>query len=373
MKSISSRVLLSFLGVALATPVWADVPCDPSPRTTGCHLPAKALLLIKNDGDDSKDKVTWKWLKGAATTLGELGNPAGATTYALCVYDHSGFKFALHQTPGSRWSPSGSTGFEYGGDGTGDDGSRKLKLKSGAAGKAKMLALAAGLDVPLDSPGTTLPLALPATAQLINSAGECWSASFLNGTATTNTTTRFKSKLLGILPTPTAAPPTPTGTPTDTPTPAPKRIFVTSFAVNGSFVGLGVADFYCQYDADAAMLGGTYMAWLSSSIAPANVRTTHATVPYVLPTGTKVADDYADFTDGDLLDAPLDRGADGTLMAGVNAWTGSNADGTPVVGGEYRCDDWSSTLYAGEVASGANVDNGFIPCSSLAHFWCLEQ
>lgn len=173
-------------------------------------------------------------------------------------------------------------------------------------------------------------------------------------------------------PSPTPTQP-PTITPTPTSTPIPKRIFVTSFVDDGNFIGLGVPDFYCQTDADNASLGGTYVAWLSSGIAPAANRTTHATVPYVLPTGTKVADDYNDFTDGDALDAPVDRGADGTLLSGVKAWTGTLSDGSPDPSPFNRCNDWFSTSLSGRVASDQLVDAGLEPCSSFLHFWCLEQ
>src|SRR6185369_13825857 len=54
---------------------------------TGCKSAAKSLLLLKNNtSDDSKDKLTWKWLKGADTTLGELGSPTSTTDYTLCLY-----------------------------------------------------------------------------------------------------------------------------------------------------------------------------------------------------------------------------------------------------------------------------------------------
>ena len=46
----------------------------------GCRAAGKSLLLLKNDAsDDSKDKLIWKWLKGAETSLADLGAPAGTT------------------------------------------------------------------------------------------------------------------------------------------------------------------------------------------------------------------------------------------------------------------------------------------------------
>ena len=41
-----------------------DCPVNP----VSCRTAGKNKLLIKNKTDDSKDKLVWKWTKGAATT-----------------------------------------------------------------------------------------------------------------------------------------------------------------------------------------------------------------------------------------------------------------------------------------------------------------
>ena len=72
----------------------------------------KSLLLLKNNADDSKDKLVWKWLKGAATTIGELGDPTGATDYTLCLYSGTGAA-AIALPAGSNWQTLGTTGFKF--------------------------------------------------------------------------------------------------------------------------------------------------------------------------------------------------------------------------------------------------------------------
>jgi hypothetical protein len=63
---------------------------------TGCKLPTqaqKAQLSIKDKVDDAKDKLQWKWVKGAATTKSEFEDQFGNTPleddgplYQLCVF-----------------------------------------------------------------------------------------------------------------------------------------------------------------------------------------------------------------------------------------------------------------------------------------------
>jgi len=75
----------------------------------------------------------------------------------------------------------------------------------------------------------------------------------------------------------------------------PRRVFITSELTTGTFGGLGAGDAICQTLADAADLGGTYKAWLSSSTIDARDRLSHVGKPYVLVDGTVVADDWDEF------------------------------------------------------------------------------
>ena len=49
-----------------------------------CRPADKNKILIKNKTDDSKDKLLWKWSKGADTLQSEFGDPTVAAEYALC-------------------------------------------------------------------------------------------------------------------------------------------------------------------------------------------------------------------------------------------------------------------------------------------------
>ncbi len=153
----------------------------------GCRAAAKSILLIKNNATDAKDKLNWKWTKGAATALGELGTPTGTTNYTLCVY--SGTSAAVVSLPsGASWTAL-SKGFKYKDLSGAPDGATKAVLKSGAAGKAKALVKGKGVNLP-DAPAPAF--ALPVTVQLVNDANNtCFEAVYT--VAKKNTSAQFKA------------------------------------------------------------------------------------------------------------------------------------------------------------------------------------
>lgn len=166
--------------------------CDGNGACTdvrSCRSAGKSALLLKTSASGSKDKLIWKWLKGAATTLTDLGVPTGTTNYALCIY--AGTAVATINLPaGSDWQATGTKGFKFK-DPTGTpDGAQSAILQSGAAGKAKALVKGKGSNLP----GTLAPpLSLPVTTQLVNEGNStCFQAVY--STAIKNDTKQFKAK-----------------------------------------------------------------------------------------------------------------------------------------------------------------------------------
>ena len=172
-----------------------DCPVTPA----SCLTAAKNKVLIKNNtSDDSKDKLVWKWAKGAATSLGDFSDPVGGTaTYALCFY--AGATPALIEQAsvppaGGKWAAIGSKGYKYSDSGGTSAGITKIIVKSGASGKSKVLVKGKGVNLPdFDS---DLPIAapdLPLVVQLRNSqSGLCWGGSF--ATPKKNLATQFNAK-----------------------------------------------------------------------------------------------------------------------------------------------------------------------------------
>jgi hypothetical protein len=165
--------------------------CPSAPQT--CRTALKSLLLIKNKTPDSKDKLTWKWIKGAATTQAELADPRTTADYALCIY--AGTTNALVATvnvpPSNKWQPLGSKGYKFLDTTEMYDGAQKIKVKSGAVNKSKALVKGRGPNLP--DPLNGGPLSLPVTAQLFNyQTGVCFGSTF--NTPLKNSTTLFKAK-----------------------------------------------------------------------------------------------------------------------------------------------------------------------------------
>jgi hypothetical protein len=52
--------------------------------------PLKASVQLKDNLDDTKDQVKWKWNKGVATLVADFKDPVtGSATMQFCVYDAS--------------------------------------------------------------------------------------------------------------------------------------------------------------------------------------------------------------------------------------------------------------------------------------------
>ena len=120
--------------------------------------------------------------------------------------------------------------------------------------------------------------------------------------------------------------------------------FVTSLEYNGNLGGVSGADKHCADRASAASLSGSWMAWIADGAdasAPATRFSFKAPKGYARTDGTKIADDWADLTDGSL-DAPLSRTESGNIANNNEdeAWTNVAASGARK--GNSHCNNWSS-------------------------------
>ena len=164
-----------------------------------------------------------------------------------------------------------------------------------------------------------------------------------------------------------------------------RLVVITSNTYSSDFGGLLTnADAACQASADAAGLGGTYMAWLSNSSGSPSTRFTRVPdLPYVLLDGTEIASDYADLTDGALA-AAIDIDEFGATVAdGTMVWTGTRVDGTAASSSDH-CSEWNA---AGPPAVGRRGETdalmvnppgwwtyrGSIGCGSTLRLYCFQQ
>ena len=160
---------------------------------SGCKTAAKSLLLLKDKGDDNKDQLIWKWIKGQSTDLADFGTPDTTTDFTLCIYAGTTSVAAATIPSGTPWVPAGSKGFSYGSDTALPDGIVKAILKSSDQNKSKILVKGKGTYLP------TLPaldtLALPIEVRLINdTTPACWASKFASGSILKQTAEQLKAK-----------------------------------------------------------------------------------------------------------------------------------------------------------------------------------
>jgi hypothetical protein len=178
-------VALVVWGFATSAHAVASCPATPAPS---CKSAAKSQFLLKGNADQSKDKLTWKWLKGQATTVGELDSPTTTTNYALCLYAAT-VSATIALPAGSDWQAAGSTGYKFKDANGAPDGAQKASLKSGTAGKAKALVKGKGSNLPTN---LFQALPLPLSVQLVNDADStCFGAVY--SSAKKNDASHFKA------------------------------------------------------------------------------------------------------------------------------------------------------------------------------------
>jgi hypothetical protein len=199
---------LATLVVAVSSGAPTPTPtCAPTPLAA-CRRPVslgKSTFQVKNNVNDLKDTLSWKWGKGTATLLGDFGDPVNGTTgYQLCVYDEvlsvPSPVMALMAPPGGTcagkpcWAAK-KTGFLYKDKNLTNDGLMQLQLVAGADGKAKIVAKGKGANLPMPAPAGPGLFAqdIMVVVQLVNSDGMCWEADF-SAPAKKNDPAQFNDK-----------------------------------------------------------------------------------------------------------------------------------------------------------------------------------
>jgi len=155
----------------------------PSPACTEPVRAGASRLRLLRKGAPAADRLVWTLAEGGATSPDALGDPRATTAYGLCLFDGSGALVLRAALP-----PGGSCGGKpcwrrqrerivYADPTLGAGGMRRLLVKAGRAGKAKLSAVGKGAGLGLPA----LPLGdLPVTLQLHQSEGACWGARFSN-------------------------------------------------------------------------------------------------------------------------------------------------------------------------------------------------
>ena len=176
-----------------------DFSCSPTPEP-GCRVGPKGKLTYRSHPIDLKERLTWTYLDGPATTLEEF-DPGTDNHFAVCIYDGSGTLVldALAPAVGDCRSDSASTekpcwtastnSASYKDPFRTPDGLGSILLKPGGAGKTTIKAKGLGTDLPT----MPLPLGLPVRVQLQSGSELCWETLF--PAATKNDGSSFKAKV----------------------------------------------------------------------------------------------------------------------------------------------------------------------------------
>lgn len=193
------------VGVDLATPTPTPTagPGCPATPVTGCRPaePGKSLLLLKNNSDDRRDKLLWKWQNQGPQVTG-FGNPTTTTDYTLCVY--AGSAAATVVIPaGVNWHGLGTDAYIFS-DPTGSpNGVQKAKVTGGSGAPSvipKAQVKGKGTNLPDTLP---LPPALPVIVQMVNdSTSVCFSTFYDSGDVIKNDGKQFKAKSSALTPLP---------------------------------------------------------------------------------------------------------------------------------------------------------------------------
>jgi hypothetical protein len=157
------------------------------------------------------------------------------------------------------------------------------------------------------------------------------------------------------------------------------RVFVTSSKRNGNLGGLTGGDAECQARAEAASLGGTWMAWLGDGVDGPATRFVQSDEPYLLVGGDPIAQDWPDLIDG-TLEVPINRNEMGATLPvddDMIVWTAvfhTGGNPTPVncLGWTDASNDIVPTGLASATDTGWTVTAPYA-CSGMHRLYCFEQ
>jgi hypothetical protein len=169
-NTLTARFLNSDVAVTDEFQIVKGPSCPPAPQS-GCEAGAGGKLLLKNDADDGKDLLRWKWQEGQLDAA-EVGAPQAQADLALCLYDATGLLLGGRMGKGALWKANASGDLKYSDPLAAYGGLRKAKIKPGKA-QISVGGKGAGLAMP------ALPLVPPLTTQLVQlDNGSCWESVF---------------------------------------------------------------------------------------------------------------------------------------------------------------------------------------------------
>jgi hypothetical protein len=173
------------------------VSCPSRPKV-GCAVASSSRIVVRDEFDDSKDRLVWRWRGTAKSPELEIGDPSQSTTVGLCVYDsfegHHILITKLRVEPGEAWSRRKSGAWHFKSSGQSSAGVTRIAAKTGQSGKTRLGVKARGKRLPFPlEPATKSKLYhkdRDVLVQLVTDASDaCWTSAF--PTAAENSTVSF--------------------------------------------------------------------------------------------------------------------------------------------------------------------------------------
>jgi hypothetical protein len=166
----------------------------------------------------------------------------------------------------------------------------------------------------------------------------------------------------------------------------PKRIFITKTEYNGNLAEAGNAatgieggDNLCKLAAEAAVLGGTWKAWLSDANTDAIDRLDDVGPWYTVDRSEIIFNNKANIITGPLAAVGLNENGE-SLGLNREVWTGTKLNGRKDPEYVNDCEDWKNGTNTGDgwTGSGVHSDTWWTqyyerPCQSGNHLYCFEQ
>ena len=168
-------------GFPRVLPLTRLCPFEPRTDCRGEAVPGRSRLVMREKrGDSNRDVIKWRLKKGQAVTSADLGDPTADTDYELCVYVEVADVCWLVLHPDALAGPGWKArrkGYVFKAKkGKHEDGLRKLRLRTGADGKARLQLK--GKGPLLDLRALPVPDDAAILVQLYNGANQCWSTEF---------------------------------------------------------------------------------------------------------------------------------------------------------------------------------------------------
>jgi len=163
----------------------------PQTPLAGCRTSAKGLFLVKDNADNTRDKLIFKLTNAMATSQTDFADPTASTTYSLCLFQAGALTHTVTVPPSlTLWTPISTTGFKYKDMTLSAQGIQRVILRGSDEDRAKIIVKGKGVDLPDPTPALTLPVLV----QWVNSdSGLCWEGTFDTPNIKRNETGIFKS------------------------------------------------------------------------------------------------------------------------------------------------------------------------------------